>query len=73
MADPDHFVTEALRRALCDRPDTVRDQPERPSRWARLAAEIEADPIHLDGYSEQLDRDSREFREGFVFQHDRES
>lgn len=44
---------------------------ERSSRWARLAAEIEAAPAHLNGYSDQLHRDSRELRAGFAFQHDR--
>jgi len=72
LADPDRFVTEALRRALRERPRSARETAK-PSRWARLAAEIAADPVHLDGYSEQLERDAREFREGFVFQHDRDS
>ena len=61
---------EALRRALPDQPAPARERAEKPSRWARLAAEIEADPVHLDDHSEQLERDAREFREGFVFEHD---
>lgn len=73
LPDPDRFVTEALLQALRERLKPVREEGETPSRWARLAAEIEADPVHLDGYSEQLERDAREFREGFLFRHDRDS
>jgi len=73
LPDPDRFVTEALLQALRERPKPAREEAEKPSRWARLAAEIEKDPVHLDGYSEQLDRDVREFREDFLFEHDRDS
>ena len=73
LPDRGRFVAEALRRALRERPDCARQETEKPSRWTRLAAEIAADPVHLDGYSEQLERDAREFREGFVFRHDRDS
>jgi len=45
---------------------------EKPSRWARLVQRIEEDPVHLDGYSRQLEKDSREFRDGFEFRHDRD-
>ncbi len=73
LPDPDRFVAEALRRALPQGPAPAGEKTAKPSRWARFAAEVEADPVHLDGYSEQLERDAREFRQGFAFDHDRDS
>ena len=73
LPDPDRFVTEALLRALRQRAAPAREIAEKTSRWARFAAEIAEDPVHLDGYSEELERDAREFREGFAFEHDRDS
>jgi len=73
LPDPNRFVAEALVQALRECPKPAQEEAEKPSRWARLAAEIEEDPVHLHGYSEQLERDAREFREGFLFQHDRDS
>ena len=73
LSDPDRFVTEALSQAFKKSPKTALKESEKPSRWARLAAEIEEDPVHLDGYSDQLERDARELREDFLFQHDRDS
>ncbi len=49
------------------------ERTSRSSRWARLVERVEADPVHLDGYSEQLKRDMREFRDDFAFRHDRQS
>ncbi len=33
------------------------------SKWAKIAKRIQDDPVHLEGYSEQLKKDMREFRE----------
>ena len=49
LPDPDRFVTEVLLRALPERPAPESESAEKTSRWARFAAEIEADPVHLDG------------------------
>ena len=72
LRDPESFVVQAVTRALGslgrkEAPAT------KPSRWARLVERVESDPVHLDGYSEQLKRDMREFRDDFAFQHDRGS
>lgn len=73
LTNPDAFVIQALSKAL---PQPLREtlpaSSRGKSRWARMVEEVEADPDHLDGYSEQLKRDIREVREGFEFKHDRE-
>ncbi len=53
LSDPESFVTEAVVTAL-GRPgrDEAPAVPA-PSRWARLVERVEADPVHLDGYSVQ--------------------
>ena len=60
-------TADAIQRAQATAP------PGGATRWARLVERVEADPIHLDGYSEQLKRDIREFRDDFAFRHDRQS
>ncbi len=72
LRDPESFVVQAVTKALggLGRKEA---RASKPSRWARLVERVEADPIHLDGYSEQLKRDVREFRDDFTFRHDRGS
>ena len=72
LRDPESFITEAVAKALGSL-GRKEARPPKASRWAKLAERVEADPIHLDGYSGQLKRDVREFRDEFVFRHDRES
>ena len=72
LRDPESFVTQAVTKALGGLGRKEERAPV-PSRWARLVERVEADPIHLDGYSEQLKRDMREFRDDFAFRHDRRS
>ena len=41
---------------------------DKPSKWAVLAQEIETNPaLNLDGYSDQLKKDTLELRENFIF------
>ncbi len=72
LRDPESFITDAVAKALkrLGRRETL---APKASRWAKLVERVEADPIHLDGYSGQLQRDMREFRADFAFRHDRES
>ena len=72
LQDPESFVVQAITQALVSL-DRTETHPAKPSRWARLVERIETDPIHLDGYSEQLKRDSRAFRNDSEFRHDCES
>ena len=72
LRDPESFVAQAVTKALGSLGGKEARAPK-PSRWARLVERVEADPIHLDGYSEQLKRDMREFRDDFAFRHDRRS
>ncbi len=72
MRDPDRFITRVLSKAFQEDPPPDVDAPAGPSRWSRLAQRIADDPADLGGYSEQLIRDAREFREDFAFRHDRE-
>ena len=72
LRDPESFVTQAVTKALGSL--GRKEAPaSRSSRWAKLVERVEADPIHLEGYSEQLKRDMREFRDDFAFRHDRRS
>jgi hypothetical protein len=72
LRDPEAFVTQAVTKALggLGRKEA---RVSKPSRWTKLVERVEADPIHLDGHSEQLKRDIAEFRDGFAFRHDRGS
>ena len=69
--DPESFIAEVVAKALAHRDAEPPPARRGPSRWARIVERIEADPVHLDGYSEQLKTDMREFRENFEFKHDR--
>lgn len=73
LPDPESFVIDAIAKALRSLGRKETRAAKAPSRWARLVERIEADPVHLDGYSDQLKRDMREFRDNFAFPHDRES
>ncbi len=72
LPNPDQFVVEVLAKALQVRLAERQRLTTEPSRWARLAQRIAEDPVHLDGYSRELQRDAREFRDGFAFRHDQE-
>ncbi len=72
MRDPNRFITRAIAKAFKEDAPSEERAPAEPSRWARLAQRVAEDPVHLDGYSEQLIRDAREFRDEFAFRHDRE-
>ena len=71
LRDPESFIADAVAKALGSLGRKEDRSSKTPSRWARLVERIEADPVHLDGYSEQLKRDMREFRDDFEFRHDR--
>ena len=68
LRDPESFVAQAVIKAL-GRLGRKESRESKPSRWARMVERVEADPIHLDGYSEQLKRDMRECRNDFRFRH----
>ncbi len=40
---------------------------KKPSKWALLAEKVDNNPVHLEGYSEQLKKDMQEFRENAKF------
>lgn len=37
------------------------------SKWARIVQRVENDPVHLAGYSDELKKDMKEFRDNFEF------
>lgn len=43
---------------------------KRLSKWAQIVQRVENDPVHLAGYSKQLKKDMKEFRDNFEFKHD---
>jgi regulatory protein YycI of two-component signal transduction system YycFG len=59
----DNFVNRVIKKALQNQL-VINDKS---SKWALLAQEIENNPtLNLDGYSEQLKKDTLEVREGFI-------
>ncbi len=73
LRDPESFIADAVTKALKSLGLGETRAAETSSRWAKLVERIEADPVHLDGYSGQLKRDMQELRDDFAFRHDRDS
>ena len=71
LPNPDEFVSEVLKKALSRTSDQKEPSSPRPSKWARIAKRIEEDPVHLAGYSKQLQEDMREFRENLALMQDK--
>lgn len=66
----DNFVNRVIQKALQNQ--AVAN--DKHSKWALLAQEIESNPaLNLDGYSEQLKKDTLEVRENFIFPSDENS
>lgn len=61
------FVSDAIKQALIKQPPVISPQPAELSKWAKMVQRVQYDPIHLEGYSDQLKQDMREFRESFEF------
>ncbi|MCP4349807.1 MAG: hypothetical protein GY795_30365 [Desulfobacterales bacterium] len=70
LPDIDGFIITAVTDALKNQADRQSISDSEPSRWAKIAQRVQNDPVHLEGYSEQLKRDMKEFREHFEFIHD---
>jgi len=62
-------VIRALQSVQCKKNDTC-SSGEKLSKWAKIVQRVENDPVHLAGYSEQLKKDMKEFRDDFEFKHD---
>jgi len=70
LSNPSEFVNKVVKDAL--KKLTIRQQKASdPHRWAKIAQRIHNDPVHLNGYSQQLKKDMKEFRENFEFLHDK--
>jgi len=73
LPNPSEFVSQVVKDALINL--TIKKPPmqnvSEPSKWAKIAERIHNDPVHLAGYSQQLKKNMREFRENFEFQHDK--
>ena len=67
----EEFVAKVLREALEKRPAREASSDPGLSKWARISQRVRNDPVHLDGYSRQLKKDMREFRDNFEFKHDK--
>jgi len=65
LPDADSFVEDVVKKAL----QTQTEAKTRPSKWALLAKEIE-ERNYFGGCSEQIKKDAKEVREGFVFPSD---
>ena len=71
LTNKDDFVNDAIKNALKNNPLFTK-KPTNTSKWALLAERVNNSPNHLAGYSEQLKKDMREFRENCDFHHDAE-
>jgi hypothetical protein len=70
LSNPSEFVNKVVKDAL--KKLTLQQQKASdPHRWAKIVQRVQNDPIHLDGYSQQLKKDMKEFRENFEFLHDK--
>ena len=70
LSNPSEFVNKVVKDAL--KKLTIQQQKASdPDRWAKVVQRVQNDPIHLDGYSQQLKKDMKEFRENFEFLHDK--
>jgi hypothetical protein len=70
LSNPSEFVNQVVKDAL--KKLTIQQQKASdPSRWAKIVQRVQNDPIHLDGYSQQLKKDMKKFRENFEFLHDK--
>jgi hypothetical protein len=70
LPNPNEFVSQVVKDALKKLTNQQQKAGE-PSKWAKIAQRIHTDPVHLAGYSQQLKKDLREFRENFEFLHDK--
>jgi hypothetical protein len=68
---PNDFVSELVKDAFKNHQLPSSKVPE-PSKWAKIVQRVQNDPVHLAGYSQQLKKDMKEFRENFEFLHDHE-
>ncbi len=71
LSDIDGFVSTAVTDALKNRVAQNSIPDSGPSKWAKIAQRVQNDPVHLEGYSDQLKRDMKEFRNNFEFIHDK--
>lgn len=68
LPDRDTFVSKAVAEALTHEPDILVKGSR--SRWARIVDRIEQSAQTLGDSRESFDRDRKEFRESFRFNHD---
>jgi homospermidine synthase len=73
LPNPSEFVSKAVKDALKNLTKLQVQKDSESSKWAKIAQRIHNDPVHLAGYSQQLKKDMREFRENFEFIHDKTS
>lgn len=62
---------QALRGMLEEYNKSLKNTDNKPNRWQGLLNEIEKNKELYRGLSEQIQRDSMEFREGFIFNEDK--
>jgi hypothetical protein len=65
LANRDDFVNQLIKNALDAKLDL-----KAVSKWGLFTEQVANNPIHLEGYSEQLKKDIREFKGCFSFKAD---
>lgn len=70
LPDRDEFVAQAVEVALARERQEIIASGTNPSKWVQLVERIERQSGTLEGYTEELARDRRDFRRSFRFPHD---
>ncbi|MGE0085292.1 MAG: hypothetical protein AB7S75_12830 [Desulfococcaceae bacterium] len=59
------FQSEEVVEVVIRTKKILSKSPKKSSKWAKIVERIQNDPVHPAGYSGQLKKDMREFRESF--------
>lgn len=70
LPDIDAFISTIIKDALKNQEAQQYSPKINLSKWAKIVQRVEDDPVHLKGYSTQLQKDMKEFRENSGFNHD---
>lgn len=64
------IISLPIKRKFIEQEKSIEQSSDKQSKWAKITKRVKNDPLHLEGYSEQLKRDMKDFRDGFEFNHD---
>ena len=62
---------QALENMLKEHRQSLKKTDSKPNKWQNMLSEIEKNKSLYRGLSKQIQKDSEEFREGFIFNEDK--